>query len=401
MLTGNYSFIKILRWRLYHLYLRFRVFCIRRKKRIRFCFLVQELTQWKTELLYQAMLKHPRFEPVLAVSPSLGYPGAEQVLMDYCKKQGYSYFMLDSSKTIREQIDVDMVMPQKPYPSEMHFAHQIDNNRDIPYVVIQYYLSTITEEWIVNQRTNLLCWRQFVDNESCRETWSRIHRLGGLNYKVTGLPVMDELLFPKEKLKDVWLNNDERKRIIYAPHHTIADMHMDGIGYSTFLENCDFMLGMRDKYKDKVYFVFKPHPSLRNKLLEYWGEEKTVAYYDMWEQKGNSHVELGKYLSLFKYSDAMIHDCSSYSVEYMYMDKPVMYLLRDEHHKDNMIPYAKEAFDLHYKGRTHDDIEQFILNVIEGQDPLKEKRLLYKERCLIPPNGKTACDNIIDSILRK
>jgi hypothetical protein len=347
------------------------------------------------------MLKHPRFEPVLAVSPSLGYPGAEQVLMDYCKKQGYSYFMLDSSKTIREQIDVDMVMPQKPYPSEMHFAHQIDNNRDIPYVVIQYYLSTITEEWIVNQRTNLLCWRQFVDNESCRETWSRIHRLGGLNYKVTGLPVMDELLFPKEKLKDVWLNNDERKRIIYAPHHTIADMHMDGIGYSTFLENCDFMLGMRDKYKDKVYFVFKPHPSLRNKLLEYWGEEKTVAYYDMWEQKGNSHVELGKYLSLFKYSDAMIHDCSSYSVEYMYMDKPVMYLLRDEHHKDNMIPYAKEAFDLHYKGRTHDDIEQFILNVIEGQDPLKEKRLLYKERCLIPPNGKTACDNIIDSILRK
>jgi hypothetical protein len=401
MSIGNNGIMKILKWRLFHCYLQLRVFFIRKKKKIRFCFLIQELTQWKTESLYQALVMHPRFEPLLAISPSLGYPGAEKELIKYCENKGYEYIWLDPKKTIGEQLKVDLVAHEKPYPKEIHFAHQVDNNRNIPVVFIPYYLSTITENWVVNKRLNLMCWRQFVDNESCKKSWEKVHKLKGLTYRVTGLPVMDDLLTPKDKLNDVWPNKDGRKRIIYAPHHTIADMHVKGIGYSTFLDYCDFMLEMREKYKEKVYFVFKPHPSLRNKLLEYWGEEKTDDYYKKWEQAGNSHVELGEYLSLFKYSDAMIHDCGSFTVEYMYMDNPVMYLVRDYSHIDNMIPYAREAFDLHYKGKTGEDIERFILDVIDEKDPLKEKRARFKEQNLLPPNGKTACENIIDSILGK
>ena len=401
MSIGKNQFIKTLKRRLYHDYLELRVFFIRRKKTIRFGFLIQELSQWKTELLYRAMLQHPRFEPILCVSQNKWYPDAEKVLMDYCRSQGYKYVFLDPNKTFRNQIKIDMVTPQKPYLSEIPTALQPDNNRGLPYVVIPYFLSTITAPWSVNQRLSILCWRQFVDNESCKCAWSKIHALGGLTYRVTGLPVMDELLTPKENLPDVWLVRDRRKRIIYAPHHTIADMHKEGIGYSTFLDYCDFMLEMRDKYQDRVFFVFKPHPSLRYRLLEYWGEEKTDLYFAQWEKEGCSHVETGKYLALFKYSDAMIHDCASFTIEYLYMEKPVMYLLRDEHHEDNMIPYAKEAFDLHYKGRTQKDIENFILDVINDVDLFKEKRTQFKDKNLLPPNGRTACENIMDSILEK
>ena len=363
--------------------------------------MLQELTQWKTEKLYQAMLKHPRFEPVLAISPSLGYPGAEKELMKYCDSQGYDYVWLDPNTTIEKQMKVDIAVHQKNYQGEMYEAHRVLNNKKIPFVSIPYFLSTITVEWSVNLKTNLVCWKQYIDNEDCRKEWSKIHKLRGLNYEVTGLPIMDELLAPKEDFEDVWPVRDGRKRIVYAPHHTIADMHMEGIGYSTFLDYCDFMLEMRDKYRNKVYFVFKPHPSLKEKLMEIWGKEKADAYYALWNQDGISHVEEGKYLALFKYSDAMIHDCSSFTVEYMYMEKPVMYLLRDEHHVDNMIPYAKEAFNLHFMGRTHEDIERFVLDVINGVDPLKEKRSQFKEKYLLPPNGKTACENIINSILGK
>ena len=373
---------------------------IRRKNRIRFGFLLQELAQWKTESLYKAMLAHPRFDPILCVSPCLGYPGAEEKLMEYCREKGYGFVWLDPSKTIKEQLDMDIVIPEKPYNTEIHTLHQVDNNRTIPYVIIPYYLSTIIEEWVVNKRANLLCWRQFVDNESCRQAWSRIHRLNGMTYLVTGLPVMDELLIPKEKLVDVWPERDGRKRIIYAPHHTISELHVKGIGYATFLDYCEFMLEMRDKYKDKVYFVFKPHPSLRNKLSQYWGEERTEAYYSRWEKPGISHIEEGKYLSLFKHSDAMIHDCGSFTVEYLYTGSPVMYLVRDEiHHTENLIPYAKEAFDLHYKGYSRDDIERFILDVIAGEDPRAEARKVFLQKNLLPPHGKTACENIINAIL--
>ena len=159
------------------------------------------------------------------------------------------------------------------------------------------------------------------------------------------------------------------------------------------------MLEMRDKYRDKVYFVFKPHPSLRNKLYEYWGAEKTEAYYSRWENPGVSHIEEGKYLSLFKHSDAMIHDCGSFTIEYLYTGLPVMYLVRGESHTDNMIPYAKEAFDLHYKGFTRVDIERFIKDVIAGKDPRAEERRVFYEKNLLPPHGKTACENIINAIL--
>ena len=393
---------KEIKWRAYHLLLSLRVKRIRCKKRIRFAFLVQELTQWKSESLFNAMLAHPRFDPVLCISPSLGYPGAEKALVDYCIEKGYVFFSLNPQQTISQQIDVDFVLPEKPYQKEMHPLHQIDSNKRIPFVVIPYFLSTITENWLVNNRLNLLCWRQFVDNESCCEAWTKVHRLGGMTYVVTGLPVMDELLIHKENLPDVWPVSDGRKRIIYAPHHTIAEMHWQGIGYSTFLDYCDKMLDLRDKYSKQVYFVFKPHPSLRNKLLRLWGEEKTNAYYQKWEKPGVSHVEQGKYLSLFKHSDALIHDCGSFTVEYMYMENPVMYLIRDDDaHIDNMIPYAKEAYNLHYKGRSISDVERFLEDVIAGNDPLKERRIIFKENNLVPPHGKTACENIINVILGK
>lgn len=391
--------LHLIKWFVFHGYLDGKVRLIRRKDQIRFGFLIQELSQWKTESLYKAMLAHPRFEPFLCISPSMGYPGAENQLMDYCRDKGYAYVWLDPGKTITEQLDLDIVTPEKLYPTEIHPLHQLDHNKTLPYVIIPYYLSTIIEEWVVNKRANLLSWRQFVDNESCFKAWSKIHRLKGKNYVVTGLPVMDELLTPKEELKDVWPLRDGRKRIIYAPHHTIADLHVKGIGYATFLDYCEFMLEMRDKYKDQVYFAFKPHSSLRNKLYQYWGEEKTKAYYSRWELAGVSHLEEGKYLSLFKHSDAMIHDCGSFTVEYFYTGNPVLYLVRDTNHTENMIPYAKEAFDLHYKAFSKEDIEQFILDVIAGKDSRSEARKDFLNKNLLPPHGKTACENIIHAIL--
>lgn len=393
-------FIQVVAWRFFHIYLEWRVHCIRKKETIRFLFVLQELSQWKTEMLYKAMLRHPRFDPILGIAPCLGYPGAESKVIDYCEKKGYRYIMLDSTKTLSEQIDVDIVAHQKPYSREINPAHRITKNRRIPVVYIPYYLSTITENWIVNERLCLLAWRVFIDNEGSKQDWSRMHRLKGINYAVTGLPIMDELLIPKSQFLDVWPVNDKRKRIIYAPHHTIADIHLKGIGYSTFLEYGEFMLEMKEKYRDQVYFVFKPHPLLYQNLSSYWGEDRTKAYYARWNDTGNSHIEVNdKYLALFKYSDAMIHDCGSFTIEYMYTGNPVMYLTKDSHHKDNMTPNAAHAFDLHYKGETRDDIDRFISDVIVGRDPLKTERLSFCENCLVPPYQKSASENILDAIL--
>ena len=373
---------------------------IRRRERIRFLFILQELSQWKTEMLYKAMLNHPRFEPILGIIPCVEIPGAEKKVVEYCQEHNYKFVFLSPEKTIAQQLDVDIIAHQKPYSDSIHPLHQINANKKIPTVYIPYYLSTITEGWLVNPRVCLLAWRQFIDTESCRKEWAKLNRLHGINYSVTGLPFMDELMLPKTEWQDVWPNMDNRKRIIYAPHHTIADIHMEGIGYSTFLDYHEYMLRLRDKYKEQVYFVFKPHPRLYPNLLTFWGKQKTEEYYRSWDLPGYSHVEDNDdYLALFKYSDALIHDCGSFTIEYLYMDKPVMYLTRDAHHADNLNEVAQRAFDLHYKGESCADIETFVESIIEGTDPLEKERMSFKEKFLVAPNGRTACENIIDVIL--
>lgn len=393
-------FIQETLWTFYHYVLECRVRRIRSKKRIRFLFILQELSQWKTEMLYKTMLKNPRFEPILGITACISTPGAEEKVKVYCKQKGYEFVLISPELTISKQIKVDLISHQRPYSQDIHPNHRISRNLLTPVVYIPYFLSTITEKWLVNQRLCLLAWRVFLDNEYCKKEWKRLHRLHGINFAVTGLPIMDELLMPKEAFHDEWVDAKQKKRIIFAPHHSIANNHLEGIGYSTFLENADFMLTMKKKYKDQVYFVFKPHPRLYHNLLSVWGKDRVDAYYDSWNEPGFSHLDVNnKYISLFKYSDALIHDCGSFTIEYLYTDNPVMYLTKDDHHKDNMTWSAAKAYDLHYKGRSHSEIDSFIQSVINGFDPRREERISFRNRFLTPPNGKTASENILKSIL--
>lgn len=384
---------------LFHrVYLPFIIKKIRKKEKIRFLFVLQILSQWKTEQLYLAMLKHPRFEPIIGIIPCISFPGEELNVIKYCKNKGYDYIKLDPHKTLIQQVNPDIVTHQQPYTGEIYPQHYVTKNLKVPCVVIPYGMNSILEKWMICLPLYRYCWKQYFENDSCCEERRPIHDLKGLNYEVTGLPFMDELNIPKEHFLSPWPNNN-LKRIIYAPHHTISNLHAKGLAFSTFLENGEFMLEMMKKYKHNVYFVFKPHPTLYKKLCTVWGKEKTDEYYAKWANSENSKIELGEYLGLFKYSDAMIHDCCSFTVEYMYTHKPVMYLINNEHHADNLNDYMVEAFNLHYKGRTHKDIENFIVNVINGIDPMKEERLKYYKEKLLPPYGKSACENIINSIL--
>jgi CDP-glycerol glycerophosphotransferase (TagB/SpsB family) len=159
------------------------------------------------------------------------------------------------------------------------------------------------------------------------------------------------------------------------------------------------MINLANKYKDNIQIAFKPHPLLLTKLYKVWGKKKTDDYYAQWVNGENTQLVLGDYVSLFMLSDALVHDCSSFTVEYHYTRKPVMYLTKDEHHADGLNDFGKMAFDLHYKGSCEEDIEAFINDVIEGRDEMKEKRKKFYNDYLLPPNGNSASENIIKAIL--
>lgn len=129
-----------------------------------------------------------------------------------------------------------------------------------------------------------------------------------------------------------------------------------------------------------------------------WGKEKTDAYYAAWANAENSTIVENDYVDLFKSSDALIHDCVSFIVEYLYVHKPVMHLNTGQI-KDELNDEAKEAYQAHYLMNRPEDIERFITEVVlKGKDTKSAEREAVYKKLLIPPNNRLVADNILDEI---
>ena len=374
---------------------------IRRKTKIRFLFLLTELPTWKTEPLYLQMLDHPRFAPILGVTSSIESPGAEEKVVEYLVHKGYDYVIIDEKKTLVEQCKPDIIMYQKPYVEIRHSKHLMINNLKSLFVICEYGFHTTIGKWNMIQPVHRYGLHYYFENKSLGEQYRKLMPNKGRNIRITGTPFMDILSSLNKKIEDPWKDHTGKKRIIYAPHHTIGDQHFSGLAFSTFLENCDKFLELAEKYSEKACFAFKPHPRLYPNLVRLWGKKKTDTYYSRWESLKNGQLENGAYNGLFIHSDALIHDCGAFMVEYLYTHNPVMYLIGNNSDFSSFSEFTKEAFNVHYHGTTSDDIEQFIQNVINGND---EKKLLREDfylHNLEIPNGKSACLNIIDTILNK
>jgi len=402
-LIGNESFLKLRRFyytplQLYYQFsLSSKIADVRKKPIIKVAFVIHELASWKTEELFVTMLKHVRFEPLLLLSPSNDDKNAINTIRDYMDKKKYSYNILDSDKTICEQFNPDIIFYQKPYSSILPEKLFFSKNLKSLFCFVYYSFRNKTLRESQNAPIHSFIWQEYIENNSVYEELREIMDNHARNIYVTGLPVMDQLVRSKESYNNPWKKNGkDKKKIIYAPHHSVYSELGE---WSTFLKYCDFMLEMAIKYKDLVQFAFKPHPLLYPKLCNIWGKEKTDNYYKQWSVMDNTQIETGPYMDLFKHSDAMIHDCGSFMIEYLYTQNPVLYLYLDKHHNDIINKQSIEALEAHYEGWNKDDIELFIQNVIEGKDDMVEKRKLYYNKYLLPPNNKTACENIINAIL--
>lgn len=383
-------------------YIYLRVPIIRRKNRIKVLFVLAELASWKTELLYLAMLKHPRFTPVLGVSDNtVEAPGSKPILMNYLRGKGYNFVDLDKDDKSINRINPDFIIYYKPYDASYQPAQIFKKHAKAVPIGFCYAILLAAQKQHYTNFLYYYAFEFFVENELIKKAFHKNLGYMAHNVKALGTPIADLLLSDKGYFEDPWKDKTGKKRIIYAPHHSFDGTNGKGLELTTFLVNGEFLLEMAKKYKDKVTFAFKPHPNLRKKLAKIWGKERTDAYYQEWESLDYAQVDYGDYMGLFKYSDSIIHDCGSFTAEYLYMNKPSMYLINgtEDRVKAEFNEFGQRCFDCYEHGVTHEQIEKFINDVINGKDKLKEKRQIFFDEYLKPPYGRSACENIIRSIL--
>jgi len=378
---------------------------IRKKEKVKVAFFLIHESVWKYDVLFDLMLKHPRFEPQIFVCPAVNF-GMENMLFEMnksfeaFKKKGFNPIKTYNEATgeyldVKKTFSPDIVFYTNPYEGLQDYRYYITQFSDTLTCYVPYAIMMVDFEFIYNLKFHNLVWRIFSETPIHKEIASQKQKTKSQNSVLTGYPGFDQLLINKKPNDAVWKNkNPNLKKIIWAPHHSMDELNK----VANFLEYYDFFFELADKYSDKIQIAFKPHHLLRIKLeQEYWGKEKTDIYYNKWAKLANGQCENGDYIDLFLTSDALIHDCGSFMAEYLITEKPSLFMVRNESVMEHWNTFGKKVIAAHYQSRNKEQLINFIENVVLNKnDWMKEERNNFVQTNLIPKNKLTASENILE-----
>lgn len=409
---------------------------VRRKikcgQKVRVAFLAISAAEWPVENIYRMLSKDERLECFVVLCPLVDRDRearrkTEEQSYNFFASHGYDvrrvYYSKDDGYVQWSQIGgvPDIVVHLTSCYEALPKPFRIE---EFPLSTLSFYIpygmyvansadGNYVKQAVYNKQfANLMC-RIYTDSEINLAGYEKYGLLHGKNVLYSGYAKMDHFQekreYAQKEIRDIWgMSGDAdvkgRKRLIIAPHHSIETSA--GVEFSTFTRNAYFWLYLAKKYQDKITFIFKPHPNLRLKTV--WAHFfKTFADYDAyleeWDRLPNARVsEEESYLDIFATSDGMIMDSGSFLGEYMYVNKPLLFLTREEQAFNSL---GEKCVSAYYKAKGEDflAIEQFVEDVIlRGEDTMKENRtrvfeenLNYKGR-----NGCTASEFIYKDMLK-
>lgn len=385
------------------------------KRPIRVMFLMSNTASWKVGPVFEQMMHDPDFEPVVAVCPTTsgGLSTVARHTSDlafrYLNAEGFPYIDMTEMDEAQarakiHQVDPHVVFFTNPHRLVPKYLHdELLASKLTCYVPYHHEVMAYGDnQEQYNQDSHNAFWRIFVPHEEskkCYET-TRIRRGDGVI--VTGFPACEPLLSPaRPRSPSPWKTQERRKkRVIYAPHWLWRpDIKMATI--DTFGAN---MMRFAEQYRDDVQWALRPHPFLKPRLIKdpEWGPERTIAFFDFWQNSDMCQIHEDDYLSLFQTSDAMIHDSGSFLAEYLFLQKPVMYLLTEKTGEKYFNQFGRRAVAACNIGRNAEDIETFLENILTGNiESATRARFFHRDikpHFLEPPSLKI-CDEIKSAFL--
>lgn len=375
-------------------------------------FIASTLPMWRYQEVVDILSADKRFDIKIIICPLRRYDAEEAKLRVEELKTFFNSKGLDVPSTLDtgfnlekwfNDLNPNIIFYCQHYGNFYNNCLDYEKNNDRLWGYIPYGLITIKEDFVYNSEFHNLAWRVYEPTELHLRTARRIMANDAKNVRIVGEPHADEYF--GKRGRDPWCkigDGKPRKRVIWAPHFSIHEKWL--LNRGSFLWLHEGMVELARKYADTVQFVFKPHPFLYVTLCNHkdWGKERTDAYYKLWSEMSNTQVETGEFIELFMHSDGMIHDCGSFTGEYMFTRKPVMFMSRDFNGVRKLADdFGLKCLDLHDVGTTLEDADHFIKEVILAvKDSKKLKRERFFEKHLLPPNGKSVAENVYDDLVK-
>lgn len=411
-------------------YMRYGKDVVRKKildgKKIKVAFLPISAAEWPAERVYRLFSNDDRFDVNVIPIPLIGRDYSDRSKI---YKQTYKYFKEnDYNVKISYNPDTDelydwdeigglpdIVINVTPWYLDIAEYYQITR---LPASVLNVYISyglsvgqspdgSYDKVGLYNNDFINMQWRVYTESVQDYGAFMRYELLKGSNVRNSGYAKMDYFYeshcYSEKELEKIWkiLDDcvyDDMKKIILAPHFSVGNI--SEVNFSTFGSNMYYFLYLAKKYKDKVTFIFKPHPNLRNAVVKSGymkSYDEYEEYLNKWRDLPNGNVvEEADYLKLFETSDAMIMDSMSFVGEYLYVQKPLLFLTREEQSFNDL---GKALMKAHYTadGRDYMSIDMFIQDVVINGDDVKKdirQEVFYRELDYYGRNGIKASEYI-------
>ena len=354
------------------------------KEKLRVVFLALHKSVWKVDKIFKRMLADACFEPLILVCPYMTY-GEERMWQDM--NEVYEFFaakgypvLLSYAMQGQRWISLSELSPDVVFFTNSHRITRREYYEDAYASYLTCYLpyyTDIASGYDVydsyNKVFHNVVWKIFHADENAVSRARRYSSNKGANVVLSGSPFLEGFFDEDGVCSNPWgARALGKKRIIYAPHQAITNEN--NLHLSTFLHVAELMRMLAIKYKNAVIWSFRPHTILKSKLYEHadWGKERTDEYYSFWREFESSSLDDGDYVELFKTSDAIIHDCGSFILEYLLVEKPCAYLfLNGPHQLEPINGRGKRLLNYYRVIDALDDVERFVLDVINDCAPLK------------------------------
>ena len=148
--------------------------------------------------------------------------------------------------------------------------------------------------------------------------------------------------------------------------------------------------------KDKKRsLVFRPHPlTFKNFIsLGLITSDEVDEYLRKFQNNEQLYYDqTSEYFTTFWHSDVFVGDISSIIPCYFLTGKPIIYCHTDAVDDNDIM---KKIFSVSYNAYSFEDVEKILLDLQNGIDPLKEKRLKLKDELFEDKYVKYVTQNII------
>lgn len=369
------------------------------------------IAMWKYQGIYDLLNKDKRFRLFVFLSPIPTYSYESRCadlrkMRSYFKERNIPFvdYELEKGKApvdVRSVVEPDILFYTQPYEKNLTPNNDFLKFKNKLLCYAPYGFSARNNDYYRFDTLyfNTIAWKLYFPSEENKDLLKRDVDKKDHKMVVVGYLGADDYIMPL--IHDVWKCKDKaKKRIIWAPHFTITK----GAKLSNFLSMAEFMREIAVEYSDRITIAFKPHPRLYSELERHpeWGVKRTMEYYNFWKTCNTTQLETGDFIDLFKGSDALIHDSASFTLDYLYFNKPVLYDNPNiDAAKATANKMGKAAYDVHYTITSNDGIKCFIDDVVlAGNDPMKIRREEYYNKYLLPPNGKTVAQNIYEDLIK-